>query len=321
MDLTSFASAATVHILIGKGGVGKTTTTAAFATACAAQGLRVLIIELENRPDLGVSFGHEEPLGYDEVHLLDHRTGGSVHARAISPDDALVEYLNDHGFLRLTRRLISTGLLDVIAGSIPGLRDVLVLGKIKQIAADNIADVIVVDAPATGHAMTFLTSAAGLMDVARSGPVRAQAASVVEMLTDPSRCRVLLVTLAEELPVSEAIEAAFLVEDKAGVSLGPVIVNQVDIATPVLHRSSLDAAHDQGITIDAEFALALDAAAAFQLQRVSIAREQLDRLRHELPLPVLELPRLLSPAIGSDEREVLARVLTEEFETMEGLLP
>jgi len=320
MDLPSFANAAKVHILIGKGGVGKTTTTAAFATACAAQGLRVLIITLENRPDLATSFGRDEPLSYEEVHLLDHRTGGSVHARVITPDDALVEYLNDHGFLRLTRRLISTGLLDVIAGSIPGLRDVLILGKIKQIAADNIADVIVVDAPATGHAMTFLTSAAGLMDVARSGPVRAQAASVVEMLTDPSRCRVLLVTLAEELPVSEAIEAAFLVEDKAGVSLGPVIVNQVDVAAPTLQRSSLDLALAQGVKLEADLARALDTAAGFQLQRASIASEQLDRLRRELPLPVIELPRILSPEIGSDEREFLAHLLTEEFDALEGLL-
>src|SRR6202034_1448604 len=93
---------------------------------------------------------------------------------------------------------------------------------------EGVADLIVVDAPATGHAITFLTSARGMVDAARGGPLRTQAQDVVEMLSDPARCRVILVTLPEELPVSETIESAYTLGDKAGVQLRPGIVNARD---------------------------------------------------------------------------------------------
>ena len=152
----------------------------------------------------------------------------TVRARRITPDDALVEYLEDHGLRRVSKRLVSSGVVDVVSTAIPGIRDVLVLGKIKQLEREEVADLIVVDAPATGHAITFLTSASGLVSAARGGPLRSQANDVVELLADPSRCRVILVTLPEDMPVSETIESAFTLEDKAGVQLGPVIVNATD---------------------------------------------------------------------------------------------
>ena len=99
-----------------------------------------------------------------------------------------------------------------------------------------------VDAPATGHAITFLTSASGLVNAARGGPLRSQASDVVELLADPSRCRVILVTLPEDMPVSETIESAFTLEDKAGVQLGPVIVNATDPVPEGLERSAQEAA-------------------------------------------------------------------------------
>ena len=156
------------------------------------------------------------------------RTRAAVRARRITPDDALVEYLEDHGLRRVSKRLVSSGVVDVVSTAIPGIRDVLVLGKIKQLEREEVADLIVVDAPATGHAITFLTSASGLVSAARGGPLRSQANDVVELLADPSRCRVILVTLPEDMPVSETIESAFTLEDKAGVQLGPVIVNATD---------------------------------------------------------------------------------------------
>ena len=126
---------------------------------------------------------------------------------------------------RFSKRLLSSGIIDIVAGAIPGIRDILVLGKIKQIEQQRVADLVLVDAPATGHAMTFLSSAAGLLDAARGGPIRAQAADVVALLSDPARCQVALVTLPEEMPVNEVVEAAYQLEDKVGVALGPVIVN------------------------------------------------------------------------------------------------
>ncbi len=98
---------------------------------------------------------------------------GTVRARTITPDDALLEYLGDHGLRRVSKRLMSSGIIDLVAGAIPGIRDVLVLGKIKQIERSHLADLVLVDAPATGHTMTFLSSAGGLLDAAgavRSGP-------------------------------------------------------------------------------------------------------------------------------------------------------
>ena len=137
----------------------------------------------------------------------------------------------------------------MVATAIPGIRDVLVLGKVKQLERARSADLIVVDAPATGHAVTFLTSASGLVDAARGGPLRTQALEVVELLNDPNRCRVMLVTLPEELPVSETIESAYTLEDKAGVQLGPVVVNACDPEPRGLDTPAAEVAAAAGVDV------------------------------------------------------------------------
>ena len=241
MDVAAFCSQSRVLIVAGKGGVGKTTMVAALAHLAAQAGLSVLVVELEGRPGVATAFGSDGPLDYAGAVLkaagasADRATPtrtsarpippGTVRARTITPDDALLEYLADHGLRRVSKRLMSSGIIDLVAGAIPGIRDVLVLGKVKQIERSGIADLVLVDAPATGHTMTFLSSAGGLLDAARGGPIRAQAADVVDLLSDPSRCQVALVTLPEEMPVNEAVEAAYQLEDKVGIALGPVIVN------------------------------------------------------------------------------------------------
>ncbi len=137
----------------------------------------------------------------------------------------------------------------------------LVLGKVKQLERGGVADLIVVDAPATGHAITFLTSASGLVSAARGGPLRTQAQDVVELLSDPARCRVMLVTLPEELPVSETIESAYTLEDKAGVQLGPVIVNACDPEPVGLDRPAAEVAAAAGVTLAPAHLAALEAGA------------------------------------------------------------
>jgi anion-transporting ArsA/GET3 family ATPase len=231
MDIAEFCRQSRVLVVAGKGGVGKTTISAALAEMAAEAGLDVLVVELEGKPGVAGAFGGSGALGYDQSALAARPPGGAagsdqvargtVHARRITPDDALLEYLADHGMGRISKRLVSSGALDVVATAIPGIRDILVLGKIKQLEREAEADLILVDAPATGHAMTFLSSAQGLLDAARSGPVRAQAADVVELLTDPERCQVALVTLPEEMPVNEVVEAAYQLEDKIGLTLRP----------------------------------------------------------------------------------------------------
>jgi anion-transporting ArsA/GET3 family ATPase len=318
MDVATFCAESRVLVVAGKGGVGKTTVTAALARMAAGAGLSVLVVELEGKSGISAAFGAETPLRYDEGILWPSEGAepggagaGTVRARRITPDDALLEYLADHGFERVSKRLLASGVIDVVATAIPGLRDVLVLGKIKQLERDRVADLILVDAPATGHAVTLLTSAAGLLDAARGGPVRAQAADVVEFLSDPARCRVMLVTLPEEMPVSETVEAAYQVEDRAGVRLGPVVVNGCDPQEPALDKTAAEAAAEAGVILADGTAQTLDAARLFRLRRQALQAEQIDRLGQDLPLPQLHLPALLSPTIGPDELEVLAQELSD----------
>ena len=277
MDVHAFCSQSRVLIVAGKGGVGKTTMVAALAHLAAQAGLSVLVIELEGRSGVANAFGHEVPVDYagsvlqavgaavvdeeDEDAATSVPTG-SVRARTITPDAALLEYLDDHGMKRVSKRLLSSGIIDLVAGAIPGIRDVLVLGKVKQIERSRIADLVLVDAPATGHTMTFLSSAGGLLDAAQGGPIRTQAAEVVAMLSDPARCQVALVTLPEEMPVNEVVEAAYQLEDKVGIVLGPVIVNGCYPSLDGLGESAEAAAEEAGVVLDPEVVSALDAARA-----------------------------------------------------------
>jgi anion-transporting ArsA/GET3 family ATPase len=346
MDVAAFCRKSRVLVIAGKGGVGKTTITAALARMGARAGLSVLVVELEGKPGVPAAFGQSEVLNYDESLLVasgaDLGTpqsgsglpvvrssrarrpgatpgaapGGSIRARRITPDDALLEYLADHGMKRISRRLVSSGALDVVATAIPGIRDILVLGKVKSLERQPAADLILVDAPATGHAMTFLSSAQGLLDAARSGPVRTQAADVVELLSDPERCRVALVTLPEEMPVNEVVEAAFALEDRIGVSLGPVIVNACLPADNRLEEDPGKAATAAGVTLTGPQLAALRNAAAFRMGRFRLQEEQRARLAAALPLPQLQAPLLFSTTIGPAEVDRLALDLTRGVEQL-----
>ncbi len=328
MDVGTFCAQSHVLVIAGKGGVGKTTMSAALARMAAEAGKSVLIIELEGKSGIAAAFGRPDDLDYEEEELwaAPRAVGpgvGSVRARRLTPDDALIEYLEDHGLKRVSKRLARSGVLDVVSTAIPGIRDVLVLGKVKQLERAEVADLIVVDAPATGHAITFLTSASGMVDAARGGPLRTQAEDVVEMLSDPTRCRVLLVTLPEELPVSETIESAYTLEDKAGVQLGPVIVNASDPEPVGLDRPAAEvvaaaeaeagagagAAGSVSVSVSPEHLAALEKARLFRLARHAVSAEQVERLLRELPLPHLIVPVLDAPTIGPAETAVLAEAL------------
>jgi anion-transporting ArsA/GET3 family ATPase len=156
VDIIDFCTQSSVLVVAGKGGVGKTTVSTALARLAARNGLSVLLVELEGTG--GTPLGHLE-LIRDEVELSagsdDGRTrSAQIRARTLTPEDALVEYLIDHGFRRVARHLANSGLLDVMSTAIPGVRDILVLGKIAQMERSGAADLIVVDGPASGHAST-----------------------------------------------------------------------------------------------------------------------------------------------------------------------
>lgn len=290
-------------IVAGKGGVGKTTVSAAMARAAALVGMTSLIVEVEGKSGLAALFG-SEPLGYEEVAFDDH-----VRARTLTPDEALTEYLEDHGFSRISRRLAASGALDVVATAAPGIKDILILGKVRQMENAGVADLILLDAPAAGHAISFLRSPKGLLDAVSVGPVNTQAREALEMLGDPSRCQVVLVTLPEETPVNELVETAFKLEDEVGVQLGPVVVNGLYPPVPGLSTDPVTAAEEAGAALHPGEADALRSAAEFRRHRTELQTAQVERLATMLPLPQLHLPHIFDTDLGPEHLDVLAASL------------
>ena len=285
MDSLQFFGAARLVIVAGKGGVGKTTVTAVIAHAAAGAGLRVLAVELEDKPTLG------ELLGESGVEVM-----------TITAPEALAEYLDAHGLKRVSKRLATSGIIDVVATAAPGIDDIVVLGKLKQLERLDAHDLIVVDGPAAGHAITFLLSARGLLDTVRGGPIKTQAEEVLEMFNDPERCQVILVTLPETTPINELIETAYSVEEKVGVQLGPVIVNGVDRGADVAVVAGAD-----------DF---LRAAAEFRNHRRDAQRAELERLSTDLALTQIVLPQLPVAGIAAADLAALSAALLDQIATL-----
>jgi arsenite-transporting ATPase len=281
-------TASRVVVVAGKGGVGKTTVTAVIARAASSAGQRVLVVELDGKPALAELVPDLEVL-------------------AIAAPEALDEYLREHGFARVAARLNRTGVIDMVGTAAPGIDDIVVLGKIKQLERSGDYDLIVVDGPAAGHAITFLTSASGLAEAARSGPVRAQADDVLELLQDPQRCQVVLVALPETTPVNEMIETAFALEDRVGVRLGPVVVNGVDLGVELPDDETMGECLG---SIDPDTATVLTEAAAFRRSRRFMEAQEMARLAEQLPLERIVLPARLVAGLGPGDIDALATLIT-----------
>ncbi len=318
MDPARFFAASRLVIVAGKGGVGKTVVTATLARAAARAGLSSLVVEVEGKSGLATMYG-QQALAYDEAVLFagGGPTGeGEVRARTITPDEALLDYLRDHGLSRISKRLVSSGALDVVATAAPGIKDILILGKVKQLERAGVADLLILDAPAAGHAITFLQAARALLDTVRVGPINAQAKEVLELLTDHTRCRVMLVTLPEETPVNELVDTAFSLEDRVGIGLAPVVVNGLYDGLPGLGTAPEAAAAAADTTLRSGEAYVLAAAAAFRVDRTALQEEQLGRLAEQLPLEQLRLPFVFTTEIGAEELDDLADRLLAEIERL-----
>jgi anion-transporting ArsA/GET3 family ATPase len=323
----TFLRQARVLVVTGKGGVGKTTVSGVVANLAVRNGLRAMVVQIgapgaRHEPEaaqLSRLYGQEEAIGYEAVLLDANEEGGEVAARALWPDTALVEYLHRHGMRRLSRRLVSSGALDVVATAVPGMPDVLLLGKVKQMeraaaaGEPDAADLIVLDAPAAGHAVRFLQSPHGVADAAGGGPVRQQAEEVVEMLSDPARCQVILVTTPEETPVTETVETANLIEGTVGTKLCAVVVNArfpvLDLPASLHHAELARAAAAAGTKLGAAELESLVAAGRVRAQRQEAQAAQVARLARELLLPQLELPFCFGSELGPDELELLTDAL------------
>jgi len=285
---------------------------AALARTAARAGISTLLIRLTPGGPISRLFAQPELTTLEQtLHVGGGPDGDAdVRGRLVTPDKALAEYLADHGLARITRRLASTGAIDVVTTAAPGIRDLLVLGRVKAMETGKAADLIVLDAPAAGHAVSFLQSPTGLRRTVGAGPIATQADDVLAMLADPERCRVMLVTLAEETPVNEVVETAFALEDEIGVALGPVIVNGL-VDVPQGLDGDLDALlATNAPELSTNDVAALRDAAAFRMRWASRQREQLARLSDSLPLAQLTTPQLFTSAPGPRELEILADSLT-----------
>ena len=219
-----------LHIVTGKGGTGKTTVAAALAMALADKGKKVLLCEVEGRQGIAQLFD-VPPLPYKERKVAVGLGGGEVFALAIDPEAALLEYLAMYYRLgRAGKVLDRFGIIDFATTIAPGVRDVLLTGKVYEAAKRKngskfVYDAVIMDAPPTGRITRFLNVNTEVAGLAKVGPIRRQAESIMQMMRSVTT-RVHLVTVLEEMPVQETIDgiAGLAAEN---LPVGHVILNLV----------------------------------------------------------------------------------------------
>ena len=313
---------ARLHVVTGKGGTGKTTVAAAMALALAEEGKRVLLVEVEGRQGLAQLFD-VPPLPYVERRIAQGPGGGEVFALAVDAEAALLEYLDMYYHLgRAGKALEKVGAIDFVTTIAPGLRDVLLTGKVYEATRRKVHgrlayDAVVLDAPPTGRIAPFLNVNTEVAGLAKVGPIRNQADAIMGMLRSDVT-RIHLVTLLEEMPVQETLDA-FEQLEALDLRIGSVVLNMVrhspldDDALALAVKEKLPTAEltrglkAAGITIGADLVRTLAAEAHDHAIRVGLERENRDRI-DALGKKVTEL--MLQPE-GIDQGTLLD--LAEEF--------
>ncbi|HKC29110.1 MAG TPA: ArsA-related P-loop ATPase [Jatrophihabitans sp.] len=320
---TGIAPKARLHVVTGKGGTGKTTAAAALALALADTGRKVLLIEVESRQGLAQLFDIP-PMPYREQRLTTVGNGGQVFGLAIDPEEAMLEYLEMfYGLKRAGKGLKKLGAVDFVTTLAPGLRDVLLTGKVKesvvrvQPGGTPVYDAVVLDGPPTGRIARFLDATREVAKLTKFGPISNQSEGVIKLLHGP-RTAVHLVTLLEEMPVQETIDAAGELK-KLGFQLGALVVNRarptliskgqlgpdgsvdIEVLSTGLEKAGVGTGHAP--------ALAVEMAAYAQRQQVQ--DENAARL-DTLGLPRIELPDLNPPVELGELMDLAACFLAEE---------
>jgi anion-transporting ArsA/GET3 family ATPase len=317
-----------LHVVTGKGGTGKTTVAAALALALARDGGRVLLVEVENRQGIAQLFD-TPPLPYEERRVAVAPGGGDLVALAIDPEAALLDYLQMFYKMKSTgvaaRTLRRMGAIDFATTIAPGMRDVLLTGKVKEATVRlsngrHVYDAVVLDAPPTGRITRFLNVTDEVAGLTRMGPIKSQSEGVMSVLRSPHTA-VHLCTLLEEMPVQETVDGVAELREH-GFPVGSVIVNMS--RRPQLSAEGLadamggrldvaavaSSAASAGLELDERTAGVLVAEAGDHALRVDIE----ERLRGELAevgQPVVELP-LLSDSVDLAALYRLSAALTEQ---------
>ena len=295
-------------IVTGKGGVGKTTVCAAEAVALAAKGKRVLIAMCNAKERLSTMLG-SDLIGSDVTPVAHN-----VWAVNMDPEKALEEY----GILTLKSRTLYKALFDnkyvrTFLRAVPGMHEWSMLGKAwwhtteKESDGSWKYDVVILDAPATGHGLDMLRVPKVILDVVPPGLLRRDAERAVQMFRDPKTCAVVLVTLPEEMPTSETIELAQALTNELHLPIGKVVVNGV--LPPLFSKEERAVLEAMGAIDVANAGDAAIYAGRDRATRERVQAESLGRLSRELPVKPAFLPLLFEDAARPDAiRELAKRV-------------
>lgn len=302
-------------ILTGKGGVGKSTSAAALALIAAELGRKVLVIEVDakgNVPD----FFDTSRVGFKYRRL--HQ---GIFGLSMQPRESMHEYLSI--MLHVPKFSLNplSGFMQYASHAIPGLKEILVTGKIyyEEKAREDDGprwDLVVVDGAPTGHVVSQLGAAGHLKTLVRSGPIHDQAVMIDALLTDPVRTAVVLVTIPEEMPTSETIDLAGRFLDETGITPIGLIINQLqprqlsgevgqefkELVGGRGRQAFLEHHPDGGPLIEAGEMLLEERRRADHLKGL---------LKRSLKLPTLEVPTIYHRKHGFAFTRALARTLLE----------
>jgi anion-transporting ArsA/GET3 family ATPase len=286
-------------VVSGKGGVGRTTVSATLAQVAAARGKNVLIATATAADRLGRLFGRPTPVGTDIVTVAP-----KIDAVNITPESSIHEY----GRMVLRSEMFARALFDNRAtrgflGAVPGLDAYAVLGKAWWHTTELVDgrpryDLVIFDAPASGHAALMLRIPQAILTAMPKGPLARDAGAIRDLLSDATRAALLIVSLAEELPAREAAELAAQARGELSLPLGPLVVNAVPADT--LASSAVD---DVLARIpaggDDPLARTLRVAAGVRAHRRA-AEQVLATLARDPGLPIVPLPRIPTAELGPD---------------------
>ena len=297
----------------GKGGVGKTTVAAAIGLAAAQAGRRTIICEVAEQDRVSRALGREGVTSETEIELAEN-----LWAITIDPSAALREWLAKQlGGGAPLRMMTRSHAFQYFVAAAPGAKELITIAKVWELAQlsrwdarNRTYDLVVVDAPASGHGLAMLTTPRTFGEIARVGPIRRQAGKIQDLLGDPERTGYVAVALPEEMPIVETLELARKLPDAVGLGLEAIIVNGVwperfsEADVKAIRAASRNGHDPEGVA-------ALQAALE-EHDRAVLQRGHLDRLERESDARVLTLPYLFESELGLPEFELLAAELAAD---------